>query len=279
MYYLPNDIAIDVDGIIDGMLDEDVHILYFFDGKTGDVVSGEEGKSIPTDTMRYFQIPKVHATRKEKWMRDFIRDFVYIEDKRLAGKLKEVFDLGGVHGVCEFLEVYDESWVIVWNEWQGDITFERLEDWFATLPLMIEEKWHGDDDCAVCRAMRDGMDENQLLEAMLEQNELNNIVSMQYTDVAKTTEEVEQNLATMLTQYGLAEQVTVQEIKEWVWNESGDPMQANKAYTEKWIKFFDLNLDDRYFKTILDAFTDAWNYFPHKSLGGKSPRQMFESGK
>ncbi len=279
MYYLPNDIAIDVDGIIDGMLDEDTHVLYFLDGKTGDVVSGEVGKSIPTDTARYFQIPKVHGTSKEKWMKEFIREFVYTEDRKLAGKLKEVFDFGGVHAVCEFLEAYDESWVTAWDEWRGDSTFERLEDWFATLPLTIEERWHGDDDCAVCRAMRDGADEDELLEAFMEQNELNDTISMQYTNVARTIEEVEQNLATILTQHGLTEQVTVQEIKEWVWNESGDPMQANRAYMGKWMQFFDLNFGNRDFKTVMDAFTDAWNYFPHQSLGGKSPRQMFESEK
>jgi hypothetical protein len=25
---------------------------------------------------------------------------------------------------------------------------------------------------------------------------------------------------------------------------------------------------------ILDILTDAWNYFPHKTLGGKSPKEM-----
>jgi hypothetical protein len=276
MYYLPNNTAIDVNGIIDGMLDEDMHILYFLDGKTGDVVSGEEGKSVPTDTARYFQIPKVHSTSKEKWMKEFIREFVYTQDKKLAGTLKEVFDFDGVDGVCTFLEEYDESWIVAWDEWQGDCTFERLEDWFATLPLLIEEKWHGDDDCAICRAMRDGADEDQLLEAFMEQNELNDATRKQDTDVARTIEEVEQNLATILTKYALTEQVTVQEIKEWVWNESGDPMQANKEYMGRWMKFFDLHFDNPDFKMVMDAFTDAWNYFPHKLLGGKSPRQMFE---
>ncbi len=276
MYYLPNNIAIDVDGIIDGMLDEDTRILYFLDGKTGDVVSGEEGKNVPSDNARYFPIPKVHSTSKEKWMKDFIREFVYMEDKKLAGKLKEVFDFAGVHGVCEFLEKGDESWAGAWDQWQGDSTFDRLEDWFETLPLAIEEKWHGDDDCAVCRAMREGGDEDELLEAFVEQNEINNTTFMQYTDVARTIEEVEQNLATILTQYALTEQITVQEIKDWVWNESGDPMQANREYMGKWMKFFDLHFDNPDSKIVLDAFTDAWNYFPHKLLGGKSPRQMFE---
>ncbi|MCR4285270.1 MAG: hypothetical protein NUW00_00055 [Candidatus Kaiserbacteria bacterium] len=277
MFYLPNNVAIDVDGIIDGMLDGDINILYFLDGKTGDVVSGEDGKSLPTDNTRYFQIPKIHLTSKEKWMKDFIRGLVYIEDKKLAGKLKEVFDFSGVYGVCEFLEEHDESWLVAWDEWQENSTFERLEVWFATLPLTIEAKWHGDDDCVICRAMREGADEEELLEAFAEQNELNNTTSVKYTDIAKTVEEVEQQLVAILTQYAPTKQITVQEVKKWVWDESGDPMRANKEYFEKWMMLFDLNFDDTDFKIIMDAFTDAWNYFPHKSLGGKSPRQMFES--
>lgn len=32
--------------------------------------------------------------------------------------------------------------------------------------------------------------------------------------------------------------------------------------------------EDDELSNILDILTDAWNYFPHKTLGGKSPSEM-----
>jgi hypothetical protein len=39
------------------------------------------------------------------------------------------------------------------------------------------------------------------------------------------------------------------------------------------IAMFDTGEGDE-LSNILDILTDAWNYFPHKSLGGKSPEEM-----
>ena len=39
------------------------------------------------------------------------------------------------------------------------------------------------------------------------------------------------------------------------------------------IAMFDTGEGDE-LSNVLDVVTDAWNYFPHKTLGGKSPEEM-----
>ena len=42
----------------------------------------------------------------------------------------------------------------------------------------------------------------------------------------------------------------------------------------KIIAMFDTGEGGDELSNVLDILTDAWNYFPHKSLGGKSPEEM-----
>lgn len=42
------------------------------------------------------------------------------------------------------------------------------------------------------------------------------------------------------------------------------------------VAMFDRGGDASELSDILDLVTDAWNYFPHKALGGKSPKEMTE---
>ena len=43
----------------------------------------------------------------------------------------------------------------------------------------------------------------------------------------------------------------------------------------KWMKYFQ-NIEEKEFKNVMSIFQDAWNYFPHRSLNGLSPNQMFK---
>jgi hypothetical protein len=275
MYYLPNNLPVDVDSIIDGMLDDSVTTDYFLDSKMGDVVASEVAHP-PSDKERYFKIPRIHETSKEKWMKEFIRVLVDSEDKRLAKKLRSIFAESKYRGVMKhFEEMGDESWLGVWDQWSGDCAFERLDAWFDTLPFPVEVRWHGDDDCAICRAVREGGDEDELLEAFVEQSRIN-AEKNSYTNQNKDIPSVESQLNTLITEFDLDEKLSVHTIREWVLNEEGDPLQANRDYFEKWSTLFGMDFDDPRFQSVMDAFTDAWNYFPHTSLGGKSPRQLFE---
>lgn len=53
-------------------------------------------------------------------------------------------------------------------------------------------------------------------------------------------------------------------------------MKANREYQDKWMKYFVQVKSMDELNRVLQIFTNAWNYFPHKSLGGKSPVDMAE---
>ena len=159
-------------------------------------------------------------------------------------------------------------------QWSGDCAFERLEAWFDTLPVPIETRVH-DDDCAICRAMREGADEGELIEAFAEQNAVN-VRSRSYTEQNTDAAAVERQLAMLLTQYKLDGKLSVDMVRGWVLSEEGDPLVANKEYFAKWHAYFDMDFDDPKFESVMNVFTDAWNFFPHRSLGGKSPRDLYD---
>ena len=60
---------------------------------------------------------------------------------------------------------------------------------------------------------------------------------------------------------------TFEDVKDAIYNETeqGDMTRI--------IAMFDTGKMDE-LNNILDVVTDAWNYFPHKALGGKSPKEM-----
>lgn len=56
-------------------------------------------------------------------------------------------------------------------------------------------------------------------------------------------------------------------------------MQAAHDFEDKCMRYFPSNLDIKAMNEILKIFMEAWNNFPHHSLGGKSPNQMVEEYK
>ncbi len=58
------------------------------------------------------------------------------------------------------------------------------------------------------------------------------------------------------------------------WNASGQTMEAVNQYQKKCFQLFPepKNIDEM--NDIMQMFTDAWNYFPHKELGGKAPNDL-----
>lgn len=96
-------------------------------------------------------------------------------------------------------------------------------------------------------------------------------------DEIKTIESTEKNLQKLLDKYKLSEKMTVVTIRDWIWNDEGERgLDAVHRFQKKWMKYFARirNIDE--LNSIMQVFTDAWNYFPHKSLKGKSPEQMVE---
>lgn len=92
----------------------------------------------------------------------------------------------------------------------------------------------------------------------------------------KTPQQVEQELLKLLKQYKLTSKLSVQKVKDWIYNSSGsDAMEEVNRYQKHFLNFF----ADKFKKVeelsgITQVLTDAWNVFPQKALGGKSPNQM-----
>lgn len=87
---------------------------------------------------------------------------------------------------------------------------------------------------------------------------------------------VEKQIKELIEKYELQDQLSVEQIKGWIWHEEGDPMQATKDYQMKFINLFTdkaKNLDE--LNKVVGVCMNAWNYFPHKSLGGKAPTEMY----
>lgn len=90
-------------------------------------------------------------------------------------------------------------------------------------------------------------------------------------------ETIKKELDELIEKYNLADKFTVDDVIDWIANEDEpDTMKANREYQDKWMKYFVQAESVDKLNRVLQIFTNAWNYFPHKSLGGKSPVQMAE---
>ena len=83
--------------------------------------------------------------------------------------------------------------------------------------------------------------------------------------ILKRRKEIEQELVEMLKE--TVSDFSLQDVKDAIFNEEEtDDMQ-------KVIMMFDRGGDASELSNILELVTDAWNYFPHKVLGGISPAE------
>lgn len=85
----------------------------------------------------------------------------------------------------------------------------------------------------------------------------------------KTPEEVEMNLEKLLQKLALPKYITVADIKNIIWNE-----QKNSSGTELFSMLAPFAKDKEVVQEIMLSVQDAWNYFPHRILGGKSPADL-----
>lgn len=85
-------------------------------------------------------------------------------------------------------------------------------------------------------------------------------------EIIATRKEIEEEIKEMLVE--CESDFDLDYIKKMVYEEekSDDMMKVVAA--------FDRGGDVSELENILDLATDAWNYFPHKSLNGKSPAEV-----
>jgi len=91
----------------------------------------------------------------------------------------------------------------------------------------------------------------------------------------KNKKEVEKELQNLIDRYHLNEKLTVEVIKNWVFEEKGETVtESARRFQKRALDYFKNLKDIDELNEVLGIISDAWNYFPHKSLGGKSPAQL-----
>lgn len=83
--------------------------------------------------------------------------------------------------------------------------------------------------------------------------------------ILERRKEIEQELLELLEETG--SEFTLDHIREAIYNEKeqGDMMKV--------VAMFDRGGDMSELENILELVSDAWNYFPHKIIGGLSPAE------
>lgn len=90
----------------------------------------------------------------------------------------------------------------------------------------------------------------------------------------KDAHSVERALDEFIYRCGISDTLTVAMVKNWIWRENDpNPLRAVHDYQQKAVSYFE-SVEDVDLNELLAVFSDAWNYFPHKSLDGKSPEEM-----
>ena len=83
--------------------------------------------------------------------------------------------------------------------------------------------------------------------------------------ILERREEIEQELVDMLKE--TESDFTLDHVRDAIYNEDdNDDMM-------KVVAMFDRGRDASELSNVLELVTDAWNYFPHKVLGGISPAE------
>lgn len=77
--------------------------------------------------------------------------------------------------------------------------------------------------------------------------------------------EIEQELVDLLEKTG--SDFGLEDIKEIIYSEDGQDSLTGV------IAMFDNGVDPVELENVLEVVNDAWNYFPHKMLGGMSPAE------
>lgn len=87
------------------------------------------------------------------------------------------------------------------------------------------------------------------------------------SEIAQRREEIERDLADMLRT--AKSDMTLQDIKDFIYDEDDEDKTFHHLF-----RLFDIGQGAVELDDIIDVLTDAWNYFPHRALDGKSPQEM-----
>lgn len=87
--------------------------------------------------------------------------------------------------------------------------------------------------------------------------------------------EVEAKIEKLVKDLGIEDEVSLKEVKEIIYNEK----EGNKEFNYLISMFVSRVPDINRANEIAQTISEAWNTFPHKSLGGLSPADIIKSRK
>lgn len=99
-----------------------------------------------------------------------------------------------------------------------------------------------------------------------------------FNDNKLKVSDIEIDLSNIINKYGISGKLSVDKIKKIIFNDN--KLSASEAFDEfeiKVLKFFPITEDIDELNLIIQTLNNAWNYFPHAALGGKSPHEMIDN--
>lgn len=108
----------------------------------------------------------------------------------------------------------------------------------------------------------------QMLRGEVSRREYSMVEKSTSEEIIERQEEIEQEILEMLKK--TRSDFDLDDIREIIYNEDGTDDMTDI------IAMFDTGRGAIELQNIIEVITDAWNYFPHKTLGGKCPHQMTE---
>ncbi len=87
--------------------------------------------------------------------------------------------------------------------------------------------------------------------------------------------QIENKIEGLIKELNLESEISLEDIKEIILNEK----DGNKEFNYLVSVFVSKILDIKRANEVAQIVSDAWNTFPHKSLGGLSPQKIIKKSK
>lgn len=173
--YTINQNPINSDHIADATLGTQTGFVFFLNSLTGEIdpIPLAESSAYSTNS-KYYEIPVLSDDEKRKHLQQFLYDILdQPEDKTVYNSIQNLLDKqASYQEIKKHIQDSDESVLVAWNTYIGDIAWEHTGSWLQTLDEEIGFEMHACGDCAICSAMQDpNATEDDILDAFDEEND------------------------------------------------------------------------------------------------------------
>ena len=101
-------------------------------------------------------------------------------------------------------------------------------------------------------------------------------ISMILGKILKNQATIEKRLSQIIQKYKVENTLSVEQIRTWVAEEDGPPNTTYKQFIQRAFAPFGHVQDGKDAQRIISVLNDAWNFFPHNSLAGKTPMETLQ---